>query len=137
METFSTVTNLENSWNGEPITDCILSMEETYHLNLQADLVVLSSCESGIGQLAKGEGMMAVNRGFLYAGAKNVVSTLFKVYDEPSSRLTQYLFEGILEGVEANLALRSAKLRLLKEGKVDVMIWCCEFKTIPTSMPML
>ncbi|MFK7904680.1 MAG: CHAT domain-containing protein, partial [Chitinophagales bacterium] len=52
-------------------TDCILSMEETYHLNLsKTDLVVLSSCESGIGELAKGEGMMAVNRGFLYAGAK-------------------------------------------------------------------
>ncbi|MFK7907556.1 MAG: CHAT domain-containing protein, partial [Chitinophagales bacterium] len=53
-----------------PQTDTILSMEETYHLDLsQTDLVVLSSCDSGIGRLVKGEGMMAVNRGFLYAGA--------------------------------------------------------------------
>ena len=105
--------------------DCILSMEETYHLNLQkTDLVVLSSCESGIGELAKGEGMMAVNRGFLYAGAKNVVSTLFKVYDRPSSLLTQYLFEGVLEGMNYTAALRQAKLRLLKIEGVDVKSWC-------------
>ncbi len=104
-------------------SDCILSMEETYHLNLQADLVVLSSCESGIGQLAEGEGMMAVNRGFLFAGAKNVVSTLFKVYDKPSSLLTQYLFEGVLEGKDYAEALRAAKLRLLKLEKVDVKSW--------------
>ncbi len=106
-------------------TDCILSMEETYHLNLsKTDLVVLSSCESGIGQLAKGEGMMAVNRGFLYAGAKNVVSTLFKVYDRPSSLLTQYLFEGVLGGLSYTSALRLAKLKLLKEKEVDVKSWC-------------
>ncbi len=104
--------------------DCILSMEETYHLNLKADLVVLSSCESGIGELAKGEGMMAVNRGFLYAGAKNVVSTLFKVYDKPSSLLTQYLFEGVLEGKGYTEALRAAKLRLMQMEEVDVKSWC-------------
>ncbi|MFK7905255.1 MAG: CHAT domain-containing protein, partial [Chitinophagales bacterium] len=103
--------------------DCILSMDEAYQLPLQADLVVLSSCESGIGELAKGEGMMAVNRGFLYAGAKNVVSTLFKVYDRPSSLLTQYLFEEILEGESYPKALRTAKLRLLQLQEVDVKSW--------------
>ena len=125
MKTLSTVADLDNSWNDESTTDCILSMEETYHLNLsKTDLVVLSSCESGIGELAKGEGMMAVNRGFLYAGAKNVVSTLFKVYDRPSSLLTQYLFEGILEGKAYSESLRLAKLRLLKMEEVDVKSWC-------------
>ncbi len=121
VRTLATVEDLANSSSD----DCILSMEETYHLNLQkTDLVVLSSCESGIGELAKGEGMMAVNRGFLYAGAKNVVSTLFKVYDKPSSLLTQYLFEGVLEGMDYTMALRRAKLRLLKLKEVDVKSWC-------------
>ena len=110
-----------------PQIDCILSMEETYHLNLKADLVVLSSCESGVGQLAKGEGMMAVNRGFLFAGAKNVVSTLFKVYDQPSSLLTQHLFEEILKDLHQNCsyaqALRIAKLKLVKSKKADVKSW--------------
>lgn len=104
-------------------TDSVLSMEETHHLDLQADLVVLSSCESGIGTLHKGEGMMAVNRGFLAAGANNVVSTLFKVYDKPSSLLTQYLFEAILEGEEYASALRLAKLKLMQQPNIDPKSW--------------
>ena len=104
-------------------TDNILSMEETHHLDLQADLVVLSSCESGIGKLHKGEGMMAVNRGFLAAGANNVVSTLFKVYDKPSSLLTQYLFEGILKGESYAAALRLAKLKLMQRPNIDPKSW--------------
>ncbi len=107
-----------------PQSDCILSMEETYPLNINADLVVLSSCESGIGKLHKGEGMMAVNRGFLAAGAKNVISTLFKVYDKPSSLLTQYLFEGILEGDSYRMALRKAKLKLMELEGVSPKSWC-------------
>ncbi|MFK7904740.1 MAG: CHAT domain-containing protein [Chitinophagales bacterium] len=111
--------------------DEILSMDETHHLDLQADLVVLSSCESGIGTLHKGEGMMAVNRGFLVAGANNVISTLFKVYDRPSSLLTQYLFENILEDspVKAGVkdyskALRLAKLKLMKQPNIEPKSWC-------------
>ncbi|MFK7905436.1 MAG: DUF2225 domain-containing protein [Chitinophagales bacterium] len=104
-------------------TDSVLSMEETHHLDLQADLVVLSSCESGVGTLHKGEGMMAVNRGFLAAGANNVVSTLFKVYDKPSSLLTQYLFEAILEGEEYATALRLAKLKLMQQPNIDPKSW--------------
>ncbi len=106
--------------------DCILSMEETYQLNLKSvDLVVLSSCDSGVGRLVRGEGMMALHRGFLYSGASNIISTLFKVYDKPSSQLTQYLFEAILEE-EQNyaLALRTAKLRLLKQADTTVKSWC-------------
>ncbi|MBK9460655.1 MAG: CHAT domain-containing protein [Sphingobacteriales bacterium] len=57
--------------------DGMLYIAETYHLELRADLVVLSCCESGIGQMIRGEGMMAINRGFLYAGAKNIIYTLF------------------------------------------------------------
>ncbi len=117
-----------NLGNEFPITnhqsDCILSMEETYPLTINADLVVLSSCESGIGKLHKGEGMMAVNRGFLTAGAKNVISTLFKVYDKPSSLLTQYLFEAILEGDSYRTALRKAKLKLMEMEGVSPKSWC-------------
>jgi len=110
--------------------DNVLSMEETHHLELQADLAVLSSCESGIGTLHKGEGMMAVNRGFLAAGTNNVVSTLFKVYDKPSSLLTQYFFEAILNspprnlgGQEYSTALRLAKLRLMQQPNIDPKSW--------------
>ena len=56
----------------------IFLINDAYQLELEAELVVLSCCESGIGKLAEGEGMMAVNRGFLYAGASNIVYSLFK-----------------------------------------------------------
>ncbi|MFK7906901.1 MAG: CHAT domain-containing protein [Chitinophagales bacterium] len=105
------------------IHDSVLSMGEMYQLQLQADLVVLSSCESGIGKLAKGEGMMAINRGFLYAGAKNVIYTLFKVLDKPSSELCEALFEEILEGKTYSEALRLAKLRLIQRADVDPKSW--------------
>ncbi|MGB0929732.1 MAG: CHAT domain-containing protein [Chitinophagales bacterium] len=105
------------------IHDSVLSMGEMYQLQLQADLVVLSSCESGIGTLAKGEGMMAMNRGFLHAGAKNVIYTLFKVLDKPSSELCEALFEGILEGKSYSEALRQAKLALIQREDVDPKSW--------------
>ncbi len=120
----STNVNTDTTANNTASADPILSMEETYHLNLNADLVVLSSCDSGIGTLVKGEGMMAVNRGFIHAGAKNLISTLFKVYDKPSSLLTQYLFEAILAGDTYSAALRKAKLRLMEMEGVNPKSWC-------------
>ncbi len=99
----------------------VLYMPDVYHLRLNADLVVLSCCESGIGKMAKGEGMMALNRGFLFAGAKNVVYTLFKVYDKQSSKLTFSLFKGIVEKkLPYNEALRQAKLQLIQKGYLPV-----------------
>ncbi len=110
--------------NANDIHDSVLSMGEIYQLQLEADLVVLSSCESGIGKLAKGEGMMGINRGFLYAGAKNVVYTLFKVLDKPSSELCQAFFAEILEGKSYSEALRLAKLKLIQQKDLDPKSWC-------------
>ncbi|MGB0930365.1 MAG: CHAT domain-containing protein, partial [Chitinophagales bacterium] len=119
-------------WNGEEernveemtVEDCILNMKEVAMIPMKADLVVLSSCESGIGELHKGEGMMAINRGFLASGAKNVVSTLFKVNDRASSELTQLLFANILKGESYSIALQKAKLELLKKKKdVSPKMW--------------
>ncbi|MFK7905422.1 MAG: CHAT domain-containing protein [Chitinophagales bacterium] len=105
------------------IENCILNMKEVAMIPMNADLVVLSSCESGIGELHKGEGMMAVNRGFLASGAKNVVSTLFKVNDLASSELTQLLFAHILKGESYSTALQKAKLALLKREGMSPKSW--------------
>ncbi len=96
--------------------ESILSMAEIYHLSLKADLVVLSCCDSGVGKVAKGEGVMAINRGFLYAGAKNVIYTLFKIYDEHSAELMQYLYQGILEGRAYPQSLRASKLKMIRQN---------------------
>lgn len=107
----------------ESETETIFSLGDAYHLQLDADLVVLSCCESGIGKLAKGEGMIAMNRGFLSAGAANVIYTLFKVYDKASCELTQSLFRHILEGKTYAQALKAAKLQLIRSGKATPRLW--------------
>lgn len=102
--------------------DAILYVADSYILKLDADLVVLSCCESGIGQLIKGEGVLGINRGFLYSGARNIIYTLFKVPDQTSYRLTKHLFEGILSGKTYKVALQEAKLALIQEG-IDPIYW--------------
>ncbi len=102
----------------------IFYIADAYHLQLQADLVVLSSCESGIGKLSKSEGMMAMNRALLYAGANNVIFTLFKVYDESASRLTYLIFEGIVNrGLTYSEALQDAKLELMQDPTTTPKSW--------------
>lgn len=81
--------------------------------NLNADLVVLSSCESGIGQLVEGEGLIALNRSFFYAGAKNVLFSLWKVNDEYSSDLMIDFYKNYLTTPSYTKALRAAKLNLI------------------------
>ena len=100
--------------------DAILYLAETYNLRLNARLVVLSCCETGRGKYAKGEGMLALHRGFLYAGAKNVIYTLFKIYDEAASQLTQQLFQAILGKQGYPDALRSAKQHLIAANQPPV-----------------
>ncbi|MFK7907952.1 MAG: tetratricopeptide repeat protein [Chitinophagales bacterium] len=94
-----------------------LYLSDAYQLSLTADLVVLSSCESGIGEVLKGEGMIALNRGFLYAGASNVIYSLFKVPQDSTSELVQALFRHILhQKCSYSQALRLAKLQLIEAG---------------------
>lgn len=92
----------------------LLYTSDAYHLQLNADLVVLSSCSSGIGKLQKGEGMMAMNRGFLYAGASNIVFTQFDIPDQSSSLLIKKMFEYILENIPYSAALQRAKLEMIR-----------------------
>ncbi len=103
--------------------DRCLTIGEAYNLNLSANLVVLSCCETGIGKLIKGEGMMAMNRAFLFAGAENIVFTLFKVFDSASSQLVQYFFEEIIKGARYAEALRTAKLKIIKQEWATPKAW--------------
>ena len=97
----------------------ILYISDTFHLQLNSELIVLSSCESGLGALQKGEGVMSMNRGLLYAGAKNIVFTLFKVYDQVSCELMQCLFAEILKRKSYRQALSDAKRQIiLQKGSI-------------------
>ena len=94
--------------------DGLLYAGETYNLNLNADLIVLSSCESGIGKLIRGEGLMALTRGFFYSGTSNIVVSLWKVSDKHTCQLMVAFYEYILAGENYASALRQAKLKLLQ-----------------------
>jgi CHAT domain-containing protein len=95
--------------------DGVLYAGETYNLNLNADLIVLSSCESGLGKLVKGEGIQALSRGFLYAGAPNVIFTLWKVLDKPTKDLMVQFYANVLDGKSYAESLQLAKLNLIKD----------------------
>jgi len=93
--------------------DGILYAGETYNLELQADLVVISSCESGIGKLMHGEGLMALTRGFLYSGVSNIVVSLWKVSDKHTSQLMVDFYKNVFDGKSYARSLREAKLKMI------------------------
>ncbi len=89
---------------------------ELHHMDLNADLVVLSACETGIGELKKGEGIMSLARGFIHAGSSSVVTSLWKVEDEASRLLMEYFYANIADGYAKDEALRQAKLQFIEES---------------------
>jgi CHAT domain-containing protein len=93
--------------------DGVLYADEMYNLNLDVDLLVLSSCESGIGKLVKGEGMMAMTRGFFYSGARNIIFSLWKVYDKQTNDLMIEFYRHVLAGNSFSSSLRKAKLKMI------------------------
>ncbi|MCR9286914.1 CHAT domain-containing protein [Saprospiraceae bacterium] len=91
---------------------------------MNSDLVVLSSCESGVGQLLDGEGMLGLNRSFVYAGVPNVIFSLWKVYDEATGQIMTEFYKNTLDGQSYSTALRTAKLKMLENPATAVPdIW--------------
>jgi CHAT domain-containing protein len=112
------------------IEDGILFTGESYSLNLNADLVVLSSCESGMGKLAKGEGLQTLTRGFLYAGAPNIIFSLWKTLDKPTKDLMVNFYSNMLEGETYTESLRLAKLKLIENPKTAMPYFWSSFLII-------
>lgn len=96
------------------LIDNVLYASEVYNMNLNADLVVLSACETGLGRVVEGEGVIGLTRGFLYAGAKNLTVSLWQVSDLSTAKLMTDFFQRVAKGKKLNEALRKAKLKLLE-----------------------
>ncbi len=94
--------------------DGILYINEIHNFNLNADLAVLSACESGLGSYAKGEGIIGLTRGFIYSGANNLVVTLWEVLDKSTSDLMTNFYSSILEGETYSSSLRKSKLAFIE-----------------------
>lgn len=96
--------------------DGFLRLEDIYHLKLDADLVVLSGCETALGESLRGEGIVGLTRGFFYAGASQVLASLWPVRDRATAELMQRFYHGMLhERLAPAAALRQAQLALRAE----------------------
>jgi CHAT domain-containing protein/tetratricopeptide (TPR) repeat protein len=93
--------------------DGLLQVREVFNLELQADLVVLSACRTGLGKEVFGEGLIGMTRAFLHAGAASIVVSLWQVDDDSTSDLMVHFYRHLLGAGDKAEALRQAKLDLL------------------------
>ena len=89
---------------------------ELYNMPLNAELAVLSACETGIGELKRGEGVMSLARAFMYSGCPSVVTSLWSVDDKSTSEVMRHFYQQIKDGKTKDEALHEAKLNYL-DGK--------------------
>lgn len=90
-----------------------LRIENIYGLNLNADLVVLSACRTGLGRNVSGEGILGMTRGFMYAGSRTVIASLWKVNDEATAELMKHFYVAMFkDGLPPSAALRVAKEKM-------------------------
>jgi CHAT domain-containing protein len=95
-----------------------LGLDDIYNLDLHADLVVLSGCETALGREMRGEGLVGLTRGFLYAGAARVLASLWQIQDRPATELMVRFYRALLQDrLPPAAALRAAQLSLLRERR--------------------
>lgn len=106
--------------------DGYLQTYEVFNMNLNADLVVLSACNTGLGKIRKGEGVIGISRAFLYAGVPSLLASLWSVDDQSTATIMKSFYNYIQEGSTKRQALRLAKLDYLKSAtgvKKDPFYW--------------
>ncbi len=109
---FSLVDRQGKSQNG------FLRLNEVYNLNLPAELVVLSACQTGLGKDVKGEGLIGLTRGFMYAGAARVMASLWQVDDSATAELMKRFYVRMLgDGLRPAAALRDAQVEMSKQKR--------------------
>jgi CHAT domain-containing protein/tetratricopeptide (TPR) repeat protein len=98
--------------------DGFLRAHDVYNLRLGADLVVLSACQTALGEQVRGEGLVGLTQGFMYAGAPRVAASLWNVKDEATAELMKRFYEKMLqEGMRPAAALRAAQVSMWKEKR--------------------
>jgi len=96
--------------------DGFLRLGQIYNLRLPVELVVLSGCNTGLGKDIRGEGLIGLARGFMYAGAARVVVSLWEVNDRATAELMVHFYKGILkDGLRPAAALRAAQVTMWRQ----------------------
>jgi CHAT domain-containing protein/tetratricopeptide (TPR) repeat protein len=102
-----------------------LGLSDVYKLKLDADLVVLSGCETALGREIRGEGLMGLTQGFFYAGAERVMASLWRVEDRATAELMSRFYQAMFkDGLPPAAALRSAQLAIRSDPRwQDPFYW--------------
>jgi CHAT domain-containing protein len=102
--------------NGTP---GLVQLHDIYNMNLSnTQLVVLSACQTALGKEVRGEGLVGLSRGFIYAGASSVIASLWKVDDRATTQLMTYFYKGLFEeGLTTSAALRQAKVKMWQQSR--------------------
>ncbi len=105
--------------------DGFLYANEIYNMSIPASLVTLSACQTGLGRISRGEGVLGISRAFMYAGARNLIISLWKVADDPTQKLMTNFYKHLLEKyseitpqTKYSQALQQAKLDLINSGNL-------------------
>ena len=93
-----------------------LNAYEIYNLRLFSELAVLSACNTGYGEINRGEGILSLSRAFMYAGCPNIVMSLWKAKDQPTTQIVRNFFENLKAELPKDEALRQAKLTYLRQA---------------------
>ena len=105
-------------------TKGLIYVKDLYNLSLNADLVTLSACETGIGKLQRGEGIISLARAFTFAGAKSVVTSLWSVNDSKTKDLMLLFYANLLHGISKTKALCDAKRSFIaRNGNPHPFFW--------------
>ncbi|WP_179020843.1 CHAT domain-containing protein [Winogradskyella forsetii] len=96
-----------------------INLDDIYNLKNSAELVVLSACNTSLGELFKGEGIMSLSRGFFYAGSQSVMPTLWEINDKASTELLDSFYKNLKLGQDKSLALHNAKLNYIKTNSMS------------------
>ncbi len=99
--------------------DSNLEYSELYTSRNQAELVVLSACNTSLGEIAEGEGVMSLARGFFYAGANTVISSLWNANDKSTAQIMESFYNNLEKGQTKSKALHNAKIKYLKSTSLS------------------
>jgi len=113
---------------GKP-QDGFLRLNDIYNLKLPADLIVLSACQTALGKEVRGEGLIGLTRGFMYAGARRIVASQWAVDDQATSELMKLFYQGMLgdKKLRPAAALREAQIALLKTKRFSAPYYWSAF----------
>lgn len=107
--------------------ESMLFVDDIYNSTLNNDLIVLSACESGIGELKKGSGVISLSKALSFAGVKSQVSSLWKVEDQFTGTFMPVFYKNLKNGKRKHVALRTAKQSFIKDKKYAAPFYWASF----------